>query len=852
MTDKKNIKLTPMMKQYFEIKKERPDCILFFRMGDFYEMFDEDAKIASKILGIALTARNKSNDNAVPMCGIPHHSYKTYLNKLLKAGKKVAICEQLEDPKNVKGIVKRGLVRIVTPGTVIEEDAIESFDYNFIMGVKKGKHDFYVSIADTSTGDIFLLKTKNLSEIYEKWTPKEIVSTDDINENLSVNFIKVSSHYSTIESEVLEHFDIKTPKSIGITENEFVYSMYYILKYIKENLLEVNLKKPLILSTNNELYLDSIAVKTLELIETNDKLTEGSLFSILNHCKTSMGERLLKRRILSPSQNIQEIRKRHEIVEAFVNNFSDSKLLQEFLKNIYDMERIVTRIIAKKSNARDLIWLKNSIINLPDILNILKKSEHPLIDELSEKFDTLEDIYDYINKSIDENPPVTITEGGLIKSGYNKNIDELKNIKANSKQILIDIEIREKEKTGIPTLKIKFNKVFGYYIEVSKTHTNKVPEYFERKQTLVNAERYVTNELKELENKILSADEKLFKLEYELFQEIRNNVENQKNRIRKTAEFIAELDVYLSFAEAATRNNYIKPIVDDSDRIKVINARHPVVEKKIDEPFVPNDIFLDNSENRLQIITGPNMAGKSTYIRMVALIVLMAQIGSFVPATEAEIGVVDRIFTRIGASDNLAKGESTFMVEMVETSNILNNATKKSLVILDEIGRGTSTFDGVSIAWAVAEHLLNNNRCKTLFATHYHELTDVAVINRGVVNYTIEVKEWNGEIIFLRKIIKGSTDRSYGIYVGQLAGLPENVIKRSKEILARLEKKEFNLESLTSPVQINKQSEIVHQPMLIFEDNPAIDKIKELDVNNITPIEALNILNELKKMVDDE
>jgi DNA mismatch repair protein MutS len=851
MQNKKNIKLTPMMKQYFEIKKEQPDCILFFRMGDFYEMFDEDAKIASKILGIALTARNKSNENPIPMCGIPYHSYKTYLNKLLKAGKKVAICEQLENPKNAKGIVKRGLVRIITPGTVIEEDAIDSFDFNFIMGIKKEKDYYFIAISDTSTGDIFLTKSKELSEIYEKWHPKEIISDTKI-DNYFINIINSPSNRKIIENEILTHFEVSTAKSIGITEQEFLYPLFYILKYIKRNLLDIALKKPVLLVPDNELHLDAIAVKTLELIETNEKNIDGSLFSVLNFCNTSMGERLLKRRILSPLRNISQIRKRLDIVEAFVNNFSSTKNLQKHLKNIYDIERIITRVIAKKSNARDLIWLKNSIADLPIIHKILQEFSHPLIKEFLHEFNTLEDIFKLIDSAIDENPPLTITEGGIIKKGYNKEIDELKNIKANSKQILINIELKEKEKTGIPTLKIKFNKVFGYYIEVSKTHTNKVPEYFERKQTLVNAERYITDELKELENKILSADEKLFKLEYEIFQEIRSIIETQKDRIRQTAEFIAKLDVYLSSAEAAVKYEYVKPVINNDEYIKVINARHPVIETKISEPFVPNDIFLDNSSNRLQIITGPNMAGKSTYIRMTALIVSMAQSGFFIPATEAEIGVVDRIFTRIGASDNLSKGESTFMVEMVETANILNNATDKSLVILDEIGRGTSTFDGVSIAWAVAEYLLQRNRSKTLFATHYHELTDIAAVNNGVKNYTIDVKEWNGEIIFLRKIVEGSSDRSYGIYVGELAGLPREVIARSKEILNKLEKNEFTLQSLTTIAEKTKKTEIIHQPMLIFEDNPAVEKIKNLDINNITPIEALNTLNQLKKMVSDE
>ncbi|KAA0258864.1 DNA mismatch repair protein MutS [Deferribacter autotrophicus] len=848
---KKNVKLTPMMKQYYEIKEQYPDCILFFRMGDFYEMFEDDAIEASKILGIALTSRNKNDENPIPMCGIPYHSYQSYLDKLISAGKKVAICEQLEDPATAKGIVKRGVIRVVTPATVIEEESIKSADYNFLLSFYKDKDNYYVALVDTSTGDLFITFGNNLENLIEKWSPKEIIGNELLN-NSKINSQKVnySVFEKTVESTLCDHFKVGSLTSLGLDNIKFAIPIYFAIKYFDELLLDVTIKPPVLLTVEDELYLDSVAVNTLELVKNQrDGSVKNTLFELLNFCKTAMGERLLKLSILRPSKNLQLIRWRQDIIEAFIFNQELKSKLQELLSKVYDLERIASRLTAKRSNARDLIWIKNSIEILPALKEALLSSNHPVLKDFGEQFDTLEDIFNLIDKSIVDDPPFLITSGGLIKKGFNNLIDEFREIKENSTILLAKLEQKEREKTGITNLKVKYNKVFGYYIEVSKSHLSKVPPYFIRKQTLVNAERFITDELKELEIKIMEADTRLNELEYEQFLKIRETVEQNVARLRNQASLIANLDMLLSLAHSAVKYNYVRPVVDETDELKIIEGRHPVIEQRTDEPFVPNDIFLNTDKNRLLIITGPNMAGKSTYLRMTALITIMAHMGSFIPAKEAKIGLVDRIFTRIGASDNLAKGESTFMVEMVETANILGNASSNSLIILDEIGRGTSTFDGLSIAWAVAEYIAKNLKAKTLFATHYHELTDIALTTDGVKNYTIDVKEWKDEIIFLRKIIPGSADRSYGIHVAKLAGLPEEVVNRSNEILKQLEKNEFSIDGL--PKIAKREEIIIKEPILIFEESPVIEELRKIDINSITPLEALNILNKLKEMLDE-
>lgn len=851
-----NSKLTPMMQQFYSVKKDFPDSILFFRMGDFYEMFEDDAVVASKVLGIALTSRNKSSDNSPPMCGIPYHSYQTYLNKLLNAGYKVAICEQLEDPSKTKGIVKRGVVRVVTPGTVIEDESLGNSNFNFLTAISKTDSLYYSVVADISTGDLFLFHSKSLNDVIDKFKPKEIIGEVENLKGEKIPFYKVDKtyHFKTMLSEILNYFNGSSLKSVGITEDDYVRPLFYLISYLKSMMIDVNLKRPVVFLTENQLYLDSVAQKTLELFESSSGRKDATLFGVLNRCSTPMGERLLSLYIMSPTNDIEEIATRQNLVEYFLLNKEIRLRLKDYLKEIYDLERIMTRIAAKKASPADLTWLKNSLKPLSDIKNTLEKSNNPFVEDIYNSFDDLKDVYDFLDTAVVDDPPATIEKGGAIKDGYVKEIDELRFLRKNSRAELAKIETEEKNLTGINTLKVKYNKVFGYYIEVPKSQSKNVPAYFERKQTLVNAERYVTAKLKELEEKILTAEDRLIELEKQAFGEIVEKILEHNIRIRFMSGLIARLDVILSFAETAQSNRYTKPVVNERDVIKIIDARHPVIEKFIDEPFVPNDIFLNNEDSRLMIITGPNMAGKSTYIRTVALVCIMAHIGSFVPAKSAEIGTIDRIFTRIGASDNISQGESTFMVEMVETGNILNNATGKSLVVLDEIGRGTSTFDGVSIAWAISEYLLNRVRAKTLFATHYHELSDIPIVNHGAKNLTIEVKEWKNEIIFLRKIIEGSSDRSYGIYVAKLAGLPDEVIVRSDEILRQLEKNEFGVDGLpklakTANVQ-QKQQKII-QPILIFEENEVLTELRKIDVNKITPLEALNILARLKELADE-
>lgn len=846
-------KLTPMMQQFYSIKKEYPDCILFFRMGDFYEMFDEDAKTASKILGIALTNRNKSADNSPPMCGIPYHSYQTYLNKLLNAGFKVAICEQLEDPAKAKGIVKRGVVRVVTPGTVVEDESLVDSSFNFLAAVSRVKDFYYTAIADISTGDLFLFSTNHLSEIINKFRPKELIGEVENLKNINIPFFKIEKvyHHRSMSIGVLDYFGGSSLKSIGITEDEYIKPIFYLLSYLKDMLIDIKLKRPTVFLSGGQMYLDAIAQKTLELFESSSGRKDATLFNVLNKCATPMGERLLAVYLMSPTNDLNEIDVRLNVVEYFLYNKEKRVYIKELLKGVYDLDRILTRLNARKATPRDLTWLKSSLAPLSGIKELLKGSNNPFIDDIYNNFDDLSDIFDFLQKSVNDDPPAYIENGGTIKDGFVKEIDDLRFLRKNSRVELAKIENEEREATKIANIRIKFNRVFGYYLEVPKSQTKNVPDYFERRQTLVNAERYTTPRLKDLEEKILSAEERLIELEREVFEDIVGEIVEQSERIRNVSNLLGRIDTLISFADVAEANRYARPTVNDSDVIKIIDGRHPVIEKFLDEAFVPNDVFLNNSDSRLMIITGPNMAGKSTYIRTVALISIMAHMGSFVPAKEAEVGFIDRIFTRIGASDNLSQGESTFMVEMVETGNILNNATENSLVILDEIGRGTSTFDGVSIAWAISEYLLNKIKAKTLFATHYHELSDIPLTNYGAKNLTIEVKEWKNDIIFLRKIIEGSTDRSYGIYVARLAGLPQEIIQRSDEILKQLEKNEFGLDGIPKLARKGKKEKKIVQPMLIFEENEALEELRKIDINNITPLEALNILSKLKELAGE-
>ena len=850
--------LTPMMQQFYSIKNDYPDAILFFRMGDFYEMFDKDAEVASKVLGIALTNRNKSSENSPPMCGIPYHSYQPYLNKLLSAGYKVAICEQLEDPSKAKGIVKRGVTRIITPGTILENEALENHNYNFLLSVSASeKGVYYSAIADASTGDLFLFSSNDIKETITRFNPKEVIGDIDIkNKNLQgidlpFYYVDKKFHFKTMLNSITEYFNVTSLKALGILDEEYVKPVYFVLNYVKNMLIDVNFKRPNLITSQENIYIDSIAQKTLELFQSTSDRRDATLYQILNKCSTPMGERLLSFYLMTPTNDINEISVRQNLCEFFLNNKEIRLKVIQILKEIYDLERIITRINAKKATPKDLVYLRSSIKPLDELKDLLKDSINPFIKEIFEAFDDLNDLHNYLIEAISDDPPYILDKGGVINDGFIKEIDDLRFLRKNSRIELAKIEAKEKNNSGINTLKIKYNKVFGYYLEVPKSQIKNVPEYFERRQTLVSAERYITEELKELEEKILTADERLAKLEAEIFKEVVKEVQKHTDRIRGVSKLLSKIDVMVSFAEVAEANRYVKPEVTNGDVIKIIDARHPVVERFSEEQFVPNDIFLNNKDSRLMIITGPNMAGKSTYIRTVGIITIMAHIGSFIPAKSGEIGRIDRIFTRIGANDNLSQNESTFMVEMMETGNILNNATENSLIILDEIGRGTSTFDGVSIAWAISEYILNNIKAKTLFATHYHELSDIPLTNFGAKNLTVEVREWNNEIIFLRKIIEGSSDRSYGIYVAKLAGLPKEVLERSYEILSELEKNEFGIDGIPKLAKKSKKGGKLVQPILIFEENEAVSELKKIDINKITPLEALNILAKLKELADE-
>lgn len=836
------------MQQFYEMKEQHQGSLLFFRMGDFYEMFGDDAVTASKILGIALTSRDKDKDNGMPMCGVPHHSYQSYLIKLLKVGINVAICDQLEDPAQAKGIVKRGVTKVMTPGTVLDEAALPAGDNNFFACIYKGDKRLYLAFADTSTGEIYLetAAETTVKDTLNRYQPKEIITNY---RSALPNAFEFGGNFSEniAVREVTEKFSVSSMKSLGLDDSAFACPVFMALKYLQRVMLDVELVKPKMVTDEERVYLDSVAASTLELVRNSrDGGEDNTLYSILNHTLTAMGSRTLKKWLLNPLRNVNAILRRQEITEFFINRQDITAELKKQLETVYDVERIASRLTANRCNGRDLVWLKNSTAAFPIIKYILSTCGNPHIDELTEAFDSLEDLTGLITEAIDDNPPAIITEGGLIKSGYNAEVDDLKNIKENSRTILLKIEAREKTATGISTLRVKFNKVFGYYIEISKGALSKVPDYYERRQTLVNAERFIIPELKELEEKILHADSRLFALEYELFSEIRLKIAENAHRIRQSASIIAEIDALLSFAAVAVKNNYTKPLVGTFDDIIIKDGRHPVVERNISTGYVPNDINMNITDSRMNIITGPNMAGKSTYLRMCALITLMAHIGSFVPATDAEIGIVDRIFTRVGASDNLAGGESTFMVEMVETSNILNNATDKSLLILDEIGRGTSTFDGVSIAWSVAEYIADNINAKTLFATHYHELTDIGMTTQGVKNLATLVSEHKGELIFMRKVTEGTADKSYGIHVAELAGLPKQVVKRANAILKNLEKNELSPHGIVNTPKMGKDKQSVVQTMLVFDDHPVVDELRNLDVDSLTPLKALNILASLK------
>ncbi len=867
--------LSPMMKQYFSIKEENKDSILFFRLGDFYEMFFDDAKIASKELELTLTGRDCGQEERAPMCGVPFHSAENYIARLVAKGYKVAICEQTEDPSKAKGIVKRDIIRVITPGTVMESSMLDESVNNYICCAYTSSKNIGLCFCDISTGQLNVTCVDNKDAVSQlktqltSYSPKEIILGGKIKDNKEIlDFIKdkLSCFVTTVEDEacgfldcsdiVLSQFGVKQAELL--TDNkDIIVALGVLLNYLKDTQKTGLERIETIDLYSNDQYmnLDYNTRRNLELTQTmRTKEKKHSLLWVLDSTKTAMGKRMIRSWVEHPLMNVAQILKRQSAVEELVNDTVKRLELSAMLVGIFDIERLMTRIVYGSANARELRSLCAAISNLPQLKDELSDSKSNYLREIYGGLDTLDDIRELIDCSIVDEPPFSVREGGMIKKGYNEELDVLVGDMSDSTSLLTKIELEQKEATGIPKLKVGYNRVFGYYIEVTNSYKELVPETYIRKQTLANCERYITEELKELEGRILGAKDRAIALEYTLFDAIRKKIADNLNRIEKSAHSIATLDVLVSLANVASSNRYVKPEVNLSSVIRLKDSRHPVVEALLDStPFVPNDVFLDNDSNRVAIITGPNMAGKSTYMRQVALIVLMAQMGSFVPASYAEIGIVDSIFTRVGASDDLASGQSTFMVEMSEVANIISNATRKSLLILDEIGRGTSTYDGMSIARAVLEYVADKKRlgAKALFATHYHELTVLEQIIDGVKNYNIAVKKRGDDITFLRRIVPGGADDSYGIEVAKLAGIPESVIGRAKEILKDLS---YENSGFSTQKALSKSSPIVEdsdQLSLIPSSNNAVcDKLNSVDINTLTPIEALNLLFELKKLCD--
>ena len=868
--------LSPMMAQYMETKKQYSDCILFYRLGDFYEMFFDDALTASKELEITLTGKECGLEERAPMCGVPYHAVDSYLSRLVQKGYKVAIAEQMEDPKLAKGLVKREVIRVVTPGTITSAQALDETKNNYLMGIVYLADRMGVSVADITTGDFLVTEISTDRALFDeihKFSPAEVICNDAFSmSGISLEDLKDRYHFtvSPLDSRFFqdescrkvlrEHFKVGSLEGLGLGDYDCgVIAAGAVLQYLYETQKSTldHLTTIVPYATGNYMILDSSTRRNLELLETmREKQKRGSLLWVLDKTRTAMGARLLRTWIEQPLISKEAILKRQNAIEELNLNYISREELGEYLNPVYDLERLIGRISYKTANPRDLLAFRNSIAMVPHIKRLLGEFTSDALKELAEDLDPLEDLNDLITRAIVEEPPITVREGGMIKDGYNEEADRLRHAKTEGKTWLAELEARERDSTGIKNLKVKYNKVFGYYFEVTNSFKDLVPEYFIRKQTLTNAERYTTDDLKNLEDVILGAEDKLFSLEYDLFCEVRDAIAAEVVRIQKTARAIAAIDVFASLSTVATRNNYVKPQINEKGTIQIKGGRHPVVEKMMrDDMFVANDTILDNSKNRISIITGPNMAGKSTYMRQTALIVLMAQIGSFVPADQANIGICDRIFTRVGASDDLASGQSTFMVEMTEVANILRNATRNSLLILDEIGRGTSTFDGLSIAWAVVEHISNIRLlgAKTLFATHYHELTELEGLMNGVTNYCIAVKEQGDDIVFLRKIVKGGADKSYGIQVAKLAGVPDSVINRAKELVEQLV--DSDLTARTREIAegiapaghkpVPKPDDVEMSQLTLFDtvrEDDIIEELKNLELGNMTPIDALNTL----------
>lgn len=871
--------MSPMMQEYCKTKEKYKDCVLFYRLGDFYEMFFDDALLVSKELELTLTGKDCGLEERAPMCGIPFHASEVYIKRLIEKGHKVAICEQVEDPKKAKGLVKREVIRVVTPGTTLDATSLDESKNNYLMSIVSLEDHFGCAIADITTGDCFLTEVdrpqKLLDEI-NKFVPAEIicndaffmsgVDTEDLKERLRICIFPLDNWYfddSLCQCTLKEHFHVNTLEGLGLQDYDSgVIAAGALFQYLNETqktaLSHMATIHPY--TADKFMLIDSSTRRNLELVETlREKQKRGSLLWVLDKTKTAMGARTLRGYVEQPLIDAQEINRRLAAVEELTQKPMLREEIREYLNPIYDLERLVSRISYQSANPRDMVSFASSLEMLPFIRQILKDFEAPVLKQIYEDMDPLEDVTDLIKRAIVEDPPLAQKDGGIIREGFNADVDKYRRSRTDGKKWLAELEAREKERTGIKNLKIKYNRVFGYSLEVTNSFKDQVPDNYVRKQTLANAERYITQELKDLEDLILGAEDRLYALEYELFADVREKVGQEVVRIQKTAKAVAALDVFASLALVAERNNFVKPKINENGVLDIKGGRHPVVEQMIEnDMFIANDTYLDNQKKRVSVITGPNMAGKSTYMRQTALIVLMAQIGSFVPAEKANIGIVDRIFTRVGASDDLASGQSTFMVEMTEVANILRNATAKSLLILDEIGRGTSTFDGLAIAWAVIEHISNTKLCgaKTLFATHYHELTELEGKIPGVNNYCIAVKEKGDDIVFLRKIVKGGADKSYGIQVAKLAGVPDSVISRAKELVEELSDADITaaVKDLTAPKKKQKimYDQVDMAQMSLFDtvqDNDIVDEIRDLDMTHLTPMEAMNILYNLQNKI---
>lgn len=874
-------KLTPMMQQYMETKNQYKDCILFYRLGDFYEMFFDDALCVTKELELTLTGKSCGLDERAPMCGVPFHSAESYINRLVERGYKVAICEQVEDPKSAKGLVKREVIRVVTPGTNSFTSSLDETRNNYLMGIVSIEGKFGISVVDVTTGEYLMTEVDSVSKLLDeinKFTPSEIICNDtfyisgvdmnDLSSRLGIVISPLDPSYfdkDSCQRALCRHFKVSTLEGLGFKEYAIgTIAAGSIMQYLEEtqkcSLAHISHLLPY--HTGKYMLLDRNTRRNLELVETlREKQKRGSLLWVLDKTKTAMGARKLRSSLEQPLIDKETILQRYDAIDELNQDVITREELREYLNPVYDLERLLSKISYKTVNPRDMIALESSLSMLPHIRLLCSNFKSDLFQDFTQNLDPLEDVYQLIHSAIVEEPPISVREGGIFKNGFNEEIDHLRNAKTEGKNWLADLETTEKEQTGIKNLRIKYNKVFGYYLEVTKSFVNQVPDTWIRKQTLTNAERYTTPELKEMEDTILGAEDRLYNLEYAVFCQLREEIFQQMDRIQQTASVIASIDMIASLAYVAEHNHYVRPKLNNKGILRIKDGRHPVIEQMIaHDMFIPNDTFLDEDSHRLVIITGPNMAGKSTYMRQTALIVLMAQLGSFVPASQADISLVDRIFTRVGASDDLASGQSTFMVEMTEVANILHNATKNSLIILDEIGRGTSTFDGLSIAWSVVEHIVDKKLigAKTLFATHYHELTELEGKLEGVQNYCIAVKEDGEDIVFLRKIVKGGADKSYGIQVAKLAGVPEQVLIRAREIADQLENKDaLSLDGVVNQMAVSSPGEKTMNQLSIFDtmgNNQTDDilfELRDIDLSRVTPMDAMNLVYKWQKSLQE-